>query len=175
MAVEITDPEPASRAVTFPLFGLPWSWTGPRWVGGWGGDPPHQFELAHGGPWDSPVLRVGSHLTWPSEEIAAAFATSLGFLDHDLSHHQQVPRAKDLDWEAVDILVEGEPQSFQLLKKDGDWQAWWQHPNVVVVLDGRGRGGFPIEDVELILVRDTLTTEDDEAVVDGLGRECEDR
>ncbi len=63
-------------------------------------------------------------------------------------------RADQLDWKAVEFLVDGTATSFNSLRNGPDWEACSQSPEVWVRLDGRGAGGFPLDQVELVTVVD---------------------
>ena len=151
--------EAVYERVSFPLYGLPSSWEGARWVGGWGGDS--FYSLAHGGP-DSPVLRVGSFSVsgWRIEDIEIGIATQV-----DLLLDRPDPSPEDwlrvmmdlvsaLPWEEVTLPVDGELVPFRILRNGSAWEARSMSDEIRVVLDGRFGGGFPIDEVTLVRITD---------------------
>jgi hypothetical protein len=149
--------EAAYERVTYPLYGLPLSWEGARWIGGWGGD---FFSLAHGGP-ESPVLRVGSFDVsgWHIEDIEIGIATEVDlFLDRPEASPEDwlrvmMERVSALSWEEVALPVNGEDERFKMLRNGPAWEARCISEEIRIVLDGRF-GGFPIEEVELVTIVD---------------------
>lgn len=150
--------EAAYERVSFPLYGLPKSWEGARWVGGWGGD---FYSLAHGGP-DSPVLRVASfsETGWHIEDIEIGIATEVDLL---LERPDAGPEdwlsvmmglVDALPWEEITLPVNDERVPFKLLRNGSMWEARSMGDAIRVTLDGRFGGGFPVEDVELVTIDD---------------------
>ncbi len=96
-------------------------------------------------------------LDWPPDELAVAFGGMLNLIDDGdgrIAFDDLVPLTEDLPWERVEFEVDGAPTAFQLLRNGPDWLAWAWVTNVLVDLDGRGDGGFPLDQVELVSVPD---------------------
>lgn len=150
------------RRVTFPLFGLPPSYTGPRWVGGWGGtdNVTTSAVLAHGEPFRE-CVRV---------EMGRGGNHSDGWiLEHELAHHAAIERLgqgadmgalirvrREIEmeragraWERVTIDVDGAGIPFRYSAEGSFWVATGSVGDMRIVLHGEG---FPIREVSLVRV-----------------------
>jgi hypothetical protein len=132
------------RAAPFPLYGLPASWAGPRWLGGAGtrqsrGRPPEvtSLALAHGDPAaeHGPQLRV--EVRADPEDPGAGPE-----LRHDLA---------GAAWSAVSIRVDGRPVRFDLLAEGRHWVAVAEVDGRALVLEARD---LTVDQIELVRVAD---------------------
>lgn len=151
--------EEALRSVPFPLYGLPPTWTGFRFIGGHGrsGRTITSASLAHAGrpPLDPDVseLRVevlpapehpseyGDELThWLAYETAPS-PPGDGSPEQTARWHIQIERdARTLmqeTWQNVEMLVDGAPRSFRLLERQQAWIARARIGDVEVRLEAR--------------------------------------
>lgn len=145
--VLVVDPEPDYRRVTFPLYGLPPSWDGPRWVGeSAGGVNPDRFQLAHGQRWDGPNLRATSWRPdwYPYPEIGSSIAGMVGALDTNppdgggQTWQREIEQLSDaLNWEVVPILVDEKEVMFRLITHDDDWGGYSLDKSVAVDMVAR--------------------------------------
>jgi hypothetical protein len=154
------------RYPPWPLFGLPDSWQGRRFLGGHSESDKavNSLQLAHGDPRnpDAPQLRV---------EVSGR-EESLRFLAENLWHEAQRPpegllpeefavwSAKqmiairtrpDPDWGHRTILVDGIPVEFNFLGEGQSWVGRGRIGNIVLTLTARS---FPAEDAALITIAD---------------------
>jgi hypothetical protein len=135
------------RAAPLPLYGLPPSWSGPRYLGGLQGRGAGRglvttaLSLGHGDPAvdQGPQLRVEVRAEQDGPEQAAA----------DL-----VGKARgrpDPAWSQVAIPVDGLPASFAWLAEGRDWVAYTELEDRALVLQARD---LPVDGVELVQITD---------------------
>ncbi|MGH2652881.1 MAG: hypothetical protein ACRDHV_00835 [Actinomycetota bacterium] len=165
--------EQVFRDPPFPLYGLPPSWQGPRFLGGMGRDAGvTQLELAHGGP-DDPSgmeLRASSSVArgepdLPEEFLLRELAESLWHEVHrpppDLpaerfhawaeSREREYRRRETPPFSQVVIPMDGEPTRFASLAEESTWVALGRTGHVTITLRGRN---LDVGQVELVTVRD---------------------
>jgi hypothetical protein len=164
------------RAASFPLYGLPPAWSGPRHLGGWEGSwtkgqrpVTTALSLGHG----DPLAEAGSQL-WV-EVRAEGVEPELGMTmrvesrrhlaedlwlqaappAHDPDQHLDqlaaVRRRPDPAWSLVTILVDGWPVGFEWLAEGRHWVAQAELDDRTVTLRVRD---LPVESVELVRVSD---------------------
>ncbi len=171
MARQERQVEAAYRSPPFPLFGLPSSWRGLRFIGEWGFASRkgiQSLELNHGHPRhrDGPELRVETSVEGleflPDAELLA--------LRHELFHSMPPPHGLDphqmrrwhfareetfQSWRPESrtpfLPVDGVPVEFNAVLEGQHWIAEGRVGTVTVKIRARA---FPIEDVELVTVRD---------------------
>jgi hypothetical protein len=163
------------RAAPFPSYGLPASWSGPRWLGGWeeseakGRRPvTTALSLAHGEPLaeEGPQLRVEVRIHREGDEVLPVRSDSRRGLAEELwweaalpsrgvaQHLDQVAAARrrpDPVWSQVRIPVDGRPVGFQWLAEGRHWVALAELEDRTLTLRGRD---LPVESVELVRVLD---------------------
>jgi hypothetical protein len=173
------------RAAPFPLYGLPASWAGPRWLGGAGtrqsrGRPPEvtSLALAHGDPAaeHGPQLRVevradpedagagpelrqalAGELRWAAatRHEREAAVDGVGGLPNDLA---------GAAWSAVSVRVDGRPVRFDLLTEGRHWVAVAEVDGRALVLEARD---LTVDQIELVRVADI------EPYIEGTSRQGE--
>lgn len=158
--------EDVFRFPPWPLFGLPPSWQGKRFLGGhsWSDKTVSALTLAHGDPWiaDAPQLRVQVS---GKEEPLRLLAENLwheskrppeGLPPEEFSAWSakliiEIRTRPDPDWGHRTILVEAIPVEFDFLSEGPCWVGRGRCDSVVLVLTGRN---FPVEDAALVKVAD---------------------
>jgi hypothetical protein len=160
------------RSPPFPLYGLPTSWTGGRFVGGYGGGDKARLvsniELGHGDPTtaSSPELRVQTAIPDNPEQLELDdLARSL---DHTATRpppdlqpeafarweaercRGEAPTAEP-NWAHLSIAVDGRPVRFHYLSQGDSWVARARAGDIWVTLSARN---FPIDGIELVTVED---------------------
>jgi hypothetical protein len=158
--------EDVFRFPPWPLFGLPPSWQGKRFLGGHSASDKtvSALQLAHGDPWnpDAPQLRVE----------ASQREEPLRFLAENLWHVARRPPAElrpeefsawvtkrmieirarpDPEWGHRTILVDGIPVAFDFLGEGNSWVGRGRIGNVVLTLTATS---FPVEDAVLVKIAD---------------------
>ncbi len=117
----------------FPIHGLDASWTGRRWMGGWGRHDGRldRITLGHGDPWagDAPLVRVETHADddpWWSRDTAQGLAFGLF---HDTGEHTAAhrdpygPGEPETWWDPAVLDVGGVPVPFRRLRSGAHWVA----------------------------------------------------
>jgi hypothetical protein len=138
-----TDLRQAVARCPFPVFGLDDSWSGRRWISGWGGsgDNVDHLELAHGDVYDpdAPVVRIETRWTTADPEgdvntfephvrrvVARALVERLWhetgtYLDATSSTFQgEDPTGQ---WDVLRLDVDNEPRRFSALQVGTQWVA----------------------------------------------------
>lgn len=126
----------AVRTCGFPLYGLDESWSGSRWVGGYGGSTGRvdEVDLAHGHPRSqgAPLVRVTTHPLREDTPVGLVLENVVHSLSQALWHegvdHERVRPAFVEDdplrtWERVVLQVSGQPVDFRYLGSDSVWGA----------------------------------------------------
>jgi len=151
------------RSAPFPLYGLPASFPGLRYLGGSGsrgarGERPVviSLSLAHG----DPLAEQGPQLVVevqaepegvgpaPGPELRSALAEALSWAG---GAGRRAGPAGDPAWTEAAILVDGRPVSFELLAGGRHWVAWAELEGRVLVLRARD---LAAGEVELVRVDD---------------------
>jgi hypothetical protein len=135
------------RAAPLPLYGLPPSWSGPRYLGGLQGRGAGRelittaLSLGHGDPVvdHGPQLRVEVRAEQDGPEQAAA----------DLVGN--AGGRPDPAWSQVAILVDGLPATFAWLAEGRDWVAYAELEDRALVLQAHD---LPVDGVELVRITD---------------------
>jgi hypothetical protein len=158
------------RHAPFPLFGLPVSWQGERWLGGgsWGTqgrtETIHALSLGHGGRWepDTPRLFVqtetpdaapgGNELQLVAEALWRGRAETLD--DAIESRHTDwgVPRGDPFERpveSSVEIPIDGVPTQFAVLSQQESWIAFSRLRTLWLTLNAEL---LDIADVELVTI-----------------------
>jgi hypothetical protein len=161
------------RQLEFPVYGLDASWTGRRWVGGWGasGDVVDRIDLAHGDAYDAaaPLVRIETRaLRVGEKDLQEGFAAK-GLAQHlwheGVDHEALRPAFTSADptatWAALTLPVDGEPTAFRLLGAGGSWVALGRVDRRLVAIQGRhvdpaSLALVTVEDVEPYLSDDGL-------------------
>jgi hypothetical protein len=156
-----------------PLFGLPPSWTGVRWLAGSSWDRDHggradvieALVLGHRlGEAEGPRLLVQSEapglaqsrseLQSIAEEFWRNGAASVGEAVDRLRAQSRVAQEADIQVpieDSAEIVIDGSPSSFRVLRRSDSWVASCQLPNVWITLEA---DGFDVDDVEVVTVTD---------------------
>ncbi len=135
-AVEYLPPEVLARrdeavaSCTFPVYGLDSTWTGRRWMGGWGGSG-GRLELAHGDVWDeaAPLVRIETRPpTGRPSELGIVAKSLAQRLWREGARHEDVRGSFSADptesWAVVEFVVDGEPVPFRRLSS-APAQPYW--------------------------------------------------
>jgi hypothetical protein len=164
------------RSPPFPLYGLPDSWHGPRFIGGtgWGGIGREarieSIELAHGDPLDATGPRLGvessvAHPRWPRGMVLRDLAVGLWretepppadlpperFLSWVDARDREIRRRETPPFEPMEISVDGRPFRFDQLSSGASWVAYGMVDDVTLRLSGRN---LPAGGVALVTVAD---------------------
>jgi len=152
----------------FPVYGLDGSWTGRRWLGGWGksGDNIEHLELAHGDAFDpkAPLVRVdtrritaereGLNLNTAEPQVRRSVARSLvQHLWHETNVYlDAIPSTFQSDdptsqWGAISLDVDGEFREFSWLQVEATWVALGKVEDALLGLEARN-----VEPAEVRLV-----------------------
>ncbi len=155
----------------FPIYGLDESWTGSRWLGGWGGSAEgiNQITFSHGGPEQrkGPMVNVETFSpTDEGEKTVGIYLRARGLAgrlwSHGAKHEVVRPTFNREDptgtWEEAEIEVDGESVPFRMLAAGAWWVALGEVGSVVVSLRVRGVPGesvrlVPVGDVEPYLTK----------------------
>jgi DNA-directed RNA polymerase subunit RPC12/RpoP len=164
------DQRQAISRCDFAVYGLDETWSGSRWVGGWGGGP---LELAHGDAYDesAPLLRVETapkpssrklpDRASPEAEDAWAISNSAQVLAETLWHegaeHSPALRAPfsagdpTAGWSSLPLIIDGRPVTFRSLAADNTWVALGQTESAIITLFARN---FDPTNVRLVVIDD---------------------
>src|SRR6266511_2144809 len=134
------DPREALNHPPFPLFGLPASWSGKRYIAGWGRSRRGltSVELGHVDPSSHGsallLIRIApkqekedlSRLCRPGAEIRGRRATELT--------DPQLRTAEEPQWRPLAVSFDGQPVDFRLLSQQSAWfaQAEFEHLRIVL-------------------------------------------
>jgi hypothetical protein len=152
----------------FPLYGLPASWPGLRYLGGWEGSwskgqrpVTTALSLGHGDPLaeEGPHLRVEVRVEHVETEQLRDLAEDLWVqaapTAHDVAgHFDRIAAARsrpDPAWSQVTIPVDGRPVAFAWLGEGRYWVARAELEDRTLTLHGRD---LPVGSVELVRVTD---------------------
>lgn len=155
------------RSPPLRLYGLPPTWEGPRFLGGWGGHGKGvtSLELLHGDlldqgsrlrvevsvdPYDVHPRSLAMSLWHEAERPPPASSGTESFAWRE-AREREIASRPDPEWRSVSIEVDGRGVEFQLLSEGFSWIAHAQVGEVRLILRARG---FPVEAVELASVTD---------------------
>lgn len=164
------DERQAISRCDFAVYGLDETWSGSRWVGGWGGGP---LELAHGDAYDqsAPLLRVETvpkpssrklpdraspeaQDSWAVRNAAQSLADRLW---HEGAEHSPALRAPFSDgdptagWSSLPLIINGRPVPFRSLAADHTWGALGETESAIITLFARN---FDPTHVRLVVIDD---------------------
>jgi hypothetical protein len=138
------------RDPPLPLYGLDASWTGLRWVAGWGGSADRivHIGLGFGDPFDeaAPLVRI---FTWPlspttdRQTVVNAALGLAGYLWHDggAEHHLVRPAFTSDDptgtWPELTLPVDGQGTAFRSLAHGPFWVALGRTGQCLVTVEAR--------------------------------------
>lgn len=152
-------------AAPFPLYGLPPSWPGVRYLAGWsqaGGSKRlvrQSMRLGHGEAWREQgprlVVKVGNCPDGPFEvrhNLVERMWMEAQLPTDDIHRLMAAARKRpDPDWSQVLIPVDGEPQAFDYASEGQSWVARANVGGCTITLEGRE---FPMDSVELARIDD---------------------
>jgi hypothetical protein len=132
---------------TFRILGLDASWTGHRWLGGWGRHDGRvdSITLGHGDPHDAgaAIVRVESHAgsePWTWRTTIQALASGLFHETGRWTPAHRTPFIADdgtASWEGIELSVDHRPTEFRLLRDGGHWVAAGGAAGQVLALTAR--------------------------------------
>ncbi len=172
-----SDERQALSRCDFAVYGLDETWSGSRWVGGWGGSPagffPGRLELAHGDAYDesAPLLRVETvpkpssrklpdraspeaEDSWAIRNAAQSLADTLW---HEGAEHSPALRAPFSDgdptagWSSLSLIIDDGPVLFRSLAADNTWVALGETDSAIITLFARN---FDPTNVRLVVIDD---------------------
>lgn len=150
----------AASGWRFAVYGLDDSWTGRRWLGGWGGHDGglDRLELAHGDPWHdhaalvrittwAPTHRAAERVFSREDDLAVRRRNAAKTLAQHLWHETSQPtdglRATFTEanpvasWDPLTLRVEGAPVTFRSLRAGAHWVALGSLGDLMVALHAR--------------------------------------
>ena len=158
--------EDVFRHPPWPLFGLPVSWQGKRFLGGHSESDTtiNALQLAHGDPWnpEAPQLRVEvsgreeplrflAENLWHQARRAPEGLLPEEFAAWTTKQMIEIETRPDPAWGHRTILVDGMPVEFDFLGEGHSWVGRGRIGNVVLTLTARN---FSVEDAALVKITD---------------------
>ena len=146
---------------SFPVYGLDGSWTGRRWLGGWGGHDGglDRLELAHGDAWDenAALVRIttwGVEVPLRRQQAAHTLAQSLW---HETGTRSEAMASTfsgedpTASWLPLALPVDGDAVPFRSLSAGPRWVALGEIGSLLVGLTARN---IAPADVALVTIPD---------------------